>query len=728
MSHYPPGNSRNVKPVEKVEAGEGGRSLRSRRKRALRKVLTWSLLFLFPAGMSYSRDIPRFRINEAKSNEEFRRGVALFNQRKYTVAREFFYRSLNISPDFDLARRYLGDSLYFSGEWNEALEQWEFQDQSADGGNPVAHQKSALLRYYLGGREDSGEYSLYKIYNSDNLKASRFRGPADVYPHFTDGLYIVNHGSSNIIQASPDGDIKRTWYGPIYDSFNGPVGLAQFREKFYLADYSGDMVRVLNEAGRQLAVIGKMGSGEGEFRGPTAVAVNEAGIFVADSGNGRVCQFDFEYKFIQCISIARNGQRQGDSLLADSFPSGIALDGQSRLYVSNLDQGTIGVYDVSGNYLETIRGDLLKKPRGLSFHGKTLIVADEVSGVLFYDLTSSHWRQPDKIYDRSGKLLRFEGIYSARMDRNGTLYVADYRANRVDILMPRGLRTGNYDMRLENVETTRYPEIALFVRVTNRAGNPEEDIPRTEFRITENGQSVGMIRTDNMKPFLKRINMVFVREDSGAWDEEMRNYMGDMVGRVLDPLRIVDTVSVIRAGKSVTLSYRGQERRVIQRRIKEGNEEGLPNLGKGLVEGIDSLLDLKGSRNIILLVSGKKTGGSFLQYSSERVIQFARSHDVAIHVISFENEADENEKAEIRAFYERMASRTGGNYFSAYDESAWKNLFPEMKQRRDHRYIITYRSHPEEGMENRFVNVKISVHHMGSTGVSEGGYFVPVDE
>ncbi|HBG45691.1 MAG TPA: hypothetical protein DDW94_01720 [Deltaproteobacteria bacterium] len=65
----------------------------------------------------------------------------------------------------------------------------------------------------------------------------------------------------------------------------GPDGL------LYAADYYNDRVQVFDPEGKFITSFGGEGTGNGEFKGPTGVAVSEDKIYAVDWGNHRVQEF-----------------------------------------------------------------------------------------------------------------------------------------------------------------------------------------------------------------------------------------------------------------------------------------------------------------------------------------------------------------------------------------------------------------------------------------------------
>ena len=106
----------------------------------------------------------------------------------------------------------------------------------------------------------------------------------------------------------------------------------------YVADWGNDRVQRFTPDGEFVAAYGSPGSGEGQLRRPSSVAVDERGfMYISDWGNERVQVFDADGRFIQqlrgqateskwavnFLSINRGGRRrsrQGQPGTGHSYP------------------------------------------------------------------------------------------------------------------------------------------------------------------------------------------------------------------------------------------------------------------------------------------------------------------------------------------------------------------------------------------------------------------------
>jgi DNA-binding beta-propeller fold protein YncE len=87
-----------------------------------------------------------------------------------------------------------------------------------------------------------------------------------------------------------------------------------------------------------LSKFGSQGSLDGQFEGPTGIAVaGDGSIWVADAGNNRVQKFDSSGAFVLQVPAGA--------------PSGVAVDSHGNLYVSEPEDRMVRKFDSSGHFL-----------------------------------------------------------------------------------------------------------------------------------------------------------------------------------------------------------------------------------------------------------------------------------------------------------------------------------------------------------------------------------------
>jgi len=130
--------------------------------------------------------------------------------------------------------------------------------------------------------------------------------------------------------------------------FLNPSGLVydENKERLYVSDTMGHMVKVFDKDGNPLFTIGKRGSEDGEFNFPSYLAVDKnSKLYVVDAFNFRVQVFDSEGKFIKKFG------KLGDASGSFSRPHGIALDSEGHIYVVDAAFNNYQIFNEEGKLL-----------------------------------------------------------------------------------------------------------------------------------------------------------------------------------------------------------------------------------------------------------------------------------------------------------------------------------------------------------------------------------------
>ncbi|MBE7438621.1 MAG: hypothetical protein HS115_09235 [Spirochaetales bacterium] len=676
-------------------------------------------LFFLLLSVVSAQEIPRFRIKEEQARSLFVRGLAFYNNRQYIASREFFYKALDVQPYFHLARRYLGDAYYYSGDWNAALEQWELLDEFSAGAYPLVRQRSELLRFALSSNARPGPYTLLSLLQTDQLRGASCHGPTDLALDQENALYLACFDSGRIVKFNSEAEYLTDFSGPFWDPLQTPLGLAYRHDRLYVSDFKADRLRVFDGRGRSVMAFGERGSGKGQFYGPAGVALAEDGVYVADTGNHRIIKFSEEGRPLSVIPIPDEEE-----------PGGLAVGAQGELFVSLPEADQVLVYDLDGNLMRTIEDPTMRRPMHLHRDGTRLLISNQDGDLLFYDTLTSTFRSLAELRDNEDRRLLLRRLHAARSSGMDALYLADYAANRLLLLVPEAFRISNFDIRIQNIDSRAYPSMAVFLTLAQRTGKPLLGLERKNFRIYENDNRLGGIRIDNIKPYNHRVNLVLVQENSEIMRERYQEYLSPLAMTLLKDIRISDRLTVVRAGEQVRTVYQATQeadlkRREIARILTEGEVTQTVNLGKAIFDALAGLLDALGPRRVTLITSGAYHPVAFRQYSLQRIVQFARAHQIKVDVISYQGEDDPEKSSLVRSEWLDLTSMTGGSYISAFDESRLKDYFIDLTKDKDQRYIITYRTRSEQVLRGRYVDVRVEVDYAGSSGLADGGYFIP---
>ena len=163
-----------------------------------------------------------------------------------------------------------------------------------------------------------------------------------------DNLYVADRSSRTILiydsAGKFSGYVGRLNGGESY--FESPAGITidRITGRIYVSDTLRHMVIIMDNSGRLVSKIGKRGGGDapGEFRHPGQVAMSGGELFVIDVGNTRIQIFDTAGHFRQVISLPYADNR-----------TGLAVDGQGNIYVSDPELNQIRVFGHDGQWLYT---------------------------------------------------------------------------------------------------------------------------------------------------------------------------------------------------------------------------------------------------------------------------------------------------------------------------------------------------------------------------------------
>jgi sugar lactone lactonase YvrE len=193
---------------------------------------------------------------------------------------------------------------------------------------------------------DTGEYSMIK-----NGADGRFKWLIGLAIDDTDRLFASDSGMHHVVVYDKDHKFE----GAISEGLVDPGGLAIDNDHrlLYVTDAEQDLVLVY-DADPPFKLIRKLGkpgtqhtsTAPGEFAKPSAVAVDQNGnVFVADTWNNRVEEFDAGGAFIRAFGEA------GDGPGYFARPKGISVDSDGQIWVADGMQDRVQVYTPEGRLL-----------------------------------------------------------------------------------------------------------------------------------------------------------------------------------------------------------------------------------------------------------------------------------------------------------------------------------------------------------------------------------------
>ena len=186
---------------------------------------------------------------------------------------------------------------------------------------------------------------------------------------------VSNH---RVQKLKPDGSFLAEWKGP-EPGFYGPRDIAVGSDNsIYVVDQGRSRIVKLDPNGKVLVVWGTPGQDDGQFAGPTSVAVDGKNnkVYVADPSNKRIEVFDTNGKFLAKWPVE------------EWRPSGwyfqdLVVDSQAgRLYASSPSDEVL-VFDLAGKKIGSLRPnppDKLEGASGLALVKGKLYVLNTYAG------------------------------------------------------------------------------------------------------------------------------------------------------------------------------------------------------------------------------------------------------------------------------------------------------------------------------------------------------------
>jgi DNA-binding beta-propeller fold protein YncE len=254
--------------------------------------------------------------------------------------------------------------------------------------------------------------------------------------------------TGNVVEKKLPAGSSETVYPPSFSADFGSAGSGNGQLKgsygialdssgnVWAADTDNSRVEEFSAAGKFVAVYGKEGTGNVQFKEPRGVAVNQStgNVYVADSGNGRVEELSAKGEFVRNIGTSGAGKLV--------YPRYVTIDASGDLWASDYAEDRVVEFSSEGTYIQEFGAagsgnGQFTHPAGIAISEGSVYVVDEGnSRVEQFSTSGVYMGQFGSKGSGNGQFNEPLGI--AANQSTGVLYVSDPGNDRMEEVSPAG--------------------------------------------------------------------------------------------------------------------------------------------------------------------------------------------------------------------------------------------------------------------------------------------------
>jgi len=663
--------------------------------------------------------------------EQLRLGVQAYQRGRYSESILLFEKALAYSPGEELLTYWLGRAYLKTGYEETALRLWN--DLLADATcPPFLKAKAALVGASRAIPAPRDAYRYVEVARFEGRRGGEtfFLRPSAVLPRPDGSLFVVAHGSNELLSFDSTGVIKQRMRGGTA-GYDRPYGAAFLPDgTLFVTEFNGDRVTRIEAKGGSSS-FGVKGRGPGALIGPQYIAADGEGyLYITDYGNNRICKYDSTGKFI----LSFGAEDKSTGFPGFTSPAGIVSINGEILVADSIGR-VLYRFDSSGNYLGELAKGELHFPEGLSVWegGRAILVADS-DRIVSLDLETEALRE---VYRAPGGKAR---IVSAAVDRNGNLLACDFDSSAVLVLSDIADIASGYDVEIERIYSDTFPKVIVDIRVRDRNGLPLIGLGEANFylsetvrraiQVDEGGKAV--VRTEEtVEPVAKleylgtgnltggaRTVVVLERSpEASAVSPSLRAAVSDLYSAI--ETTIGAAPALVTAGATPALrSTGGSGAAAAALRAVHEPVQGQGRFDLAARLAATTLLPSADRDAVIYVGTGGVDESSFTGATLAELAALMRNNGIRFFAVCI---------ADASAALRYLAERTGGAVYSASRPRGLGDLAHDIAAAASGRYRFSFESKADTSFGRGYLSISVEAYLFKKSGKDELGYYAPLE-
>ena len=656
-------------------------------------------LCLFPALLSAQL----IDINASRSAEQLRWGVQAFHRGFFNDSWVALEKAISFQPTNTLATIWLGRAQWKAGYEEDALKTWQRLVDSGRG-NAVVRDWIKVIGLRRGlGRELAGSPPWVVSAELDGTLVSGhpFKRPTSVRPRPDGSFWVVAFGSNEVLRYDANFRLMDSLHGGL-EGFDRPYDILEGDDgSLYISEYGANRIAKCNLHGDKIKTFGRKGRADGLLLGPQYLAADGRGyIWVTDWGNSRVVRFDMDGNFVQSIP-------------GIAGPTGIAVH-EDKLFISERSNKRILIYELNGNLISSIGEGTLQEPEGLAFTADGNLLVADGNRIMECDIERETWTVRGDTSAHTRRLVQ------QSVSPNGDILGVDFDQSKIVLLNDVSALYSGLVVRVDRVNSLKFPEVYVDVSVENRFGKPIVGLTSDNFVVTEMRSPVGAETLALANTSVRTSDVSLLVERSPALEKyrsEAEQTIGDLYGLVTKEGRIK---ALSAAEKPLKEADFGETRlRFIRQSLQTPPSAKWRFDIAAKTAGDELITAVSGARRaVVFMTSGVLGPGAFATYSLTEVAAYLRNNSIAFYPVLFGTQTPDEDLS-------FLASETGGSLFNASSPGGMQQVVREIGARVGPVYTLRFTSNTPPEFGEKYIPLEIEATIQKVSGRDESGYYAP---